>query len=172
VREGYDHVRYCGSVARLDAAERDDAKSVVLVDIGQAGCIGPPEIVPLRTTPFYQIEIHDPDTEIEQLTTRYPDADVALVHYTLHWQPDKHNLNAISSALDKIFPNCYNRDLCQSAKITRAPAGVSASSLPPLHDVAGTVRRFLEHRFQEHPERADLLSLADKLLAEDGSHSE
>ena len=120
----------------------------------------------MRATPFHQIEINDPEIEVPQLAARYPDADRALVHYTLRWQPDKHNLTAILSALDKIFPFWYGRIIEKQNATVRLDA--TSQGKPAVRDVPATVRGFLSERFKEHAERDDVLALGGELLAEEG----
>src|SRR5260370_19298217 len=54
---GQTHVRYSGSIERLDAGESDDVKGVVLADIGGQGLIGEPRFLPLDATPIYGVTL-------------------------------------------------------------------------------------------------------------------
>jgi hypothetical protein len=158
-------------VARLDAAERSDQKSVAVFEIGELGRSGEVEIVPLRSTPFYQIEITDPETQIPLLASQYPDAAQALVHYTLHWRPDRHDLPALLAQIERIFPFWYGRSLeKQGANVRPAPRAMEDAETPQLgrNNVAGTVRDFLGERFADHAEKDAVLKLAESLLAEEG----
>src|SRR5262249_8855999 len=75
------HVRYCGSIERLDLGEQHDEKSVVVVDVGPEGRRGEPVCLPLPATPIYHVDIHNPREELPALRDRYPDAGRALVRY-------------------------------------------------------------------------------------------
>jgi DNA repair protein SbcD/Mre11 len=58
------HVRYAGSIERMNVGECNDNKSVVLVDIGPDGRRGDPLCLPLHATPIYRVEILHPDTDM------------------------------------------------------------------------------------------------------------
>jgi len=45
-------IRYCGSVERLDGGDRNDEKTVAVVDIGPNGRIDDPEVLPLPFSPM------------------------------------------------------------------------------------------------------------------------
>src|SRR5713101_6990127 len=64
---GIPHVRYSGSIERLNYGERCDEKSVVLVDIGPHGRQEEPVCLPLKATTFYRIEILNPEIEMQGL---------------------------------------------------------------------------------------------------------
>src|SRR5262249_30827026 len=55
---GQKHVRYSGSIERMDLGEKDDQKGVVLFDVGPEGLRGEPTVLPLEATPVYEIEIN------------------------------------------------------------------------------------------------------------------
>lgn len=161
--QGATHIRYSGSIERLDAGDYDDQKSVVLCEVGPEGRVGEPEILPLETTPIYRVEVNDPDAEIPHLIERYPDAPGALVRYTLHWQPGKHNREELCRQIEDIFPRWYERDFKEIGGL-----GTEGSfSAQRMYDVVGTVRNYLEERLADHADRDDLLRLANGLLAEE-----
>lgn len=163
--KGASHVRYSGSIERFDAGERDDEKSVVLCKVGPEGLVGEPECLPLASTPFYSLDITDPETQIPQLAERYPDAAQALVAYTLHWQPGTHHRDELCQAIHKIFPRWYRRDFKEIGQDTSRETTFSAQR---MRDVPGTVRDYLQVRLVKHPQREQLLHLAETLLAEEG----
>jgi exonuclease SbcD len=161
---GASNIRYAGSIERLDANERSDDKSVVLIEVGPDGLRGEPAILPLESTPIHQIEITDPDTQIPLLVTQYPDAQDALVSYTLHWQPGKHNRDGLCRQVQDIFPNWYERSFKEIGQVTDGRTTFAATH---MQDVAGTVRDYLTTRLEKDPDRAELLDLAETLLAEE-----
>ncbi len=159
---GQDHVRYCGSIERLDLGECDDHKSVVVFELGPGGLRGEPRLRPLEATPLYDVAIDDPEVQVPRLREMYPDAERALVRYRLVWKAGEHDRDALLRELDSIFPRWYDRD------VTEAGAGARDSthtSLPetPL-DPAETVRHFLERELTEDADREELLRLAETLL--------
>lgn len=158
-----EHVRYAGSIERMDVAERDDQKSVVLVDVTPAGLVEPPRLLPLESTPLHTIEIEDPDVEIPELASRYPDAARALVAYTLHWEPGRHDREALAKQVQEIFPRWYSRrfvEIGHEAEDERTP------SIERVHDVARNVRDYIRHNAPEGVREA-LVEAAEELLAEE-----
>lgn len=73
---GRSHVRYSGSVEKLDLGEQRDNKSVTILEVGPAGLVGEPLLLPLPATPVYAIDLDflnsDLETELYRLhsTTR------------------------------------------------------------------------------------------------------
>jgi exonuclease SbcD len=159
---GTTHVRYAGSIERLDYAERDDNKSVILVEIGPSGRMCEPECLPLSATPIYYVEILDPKTEMGSLRDRYPNADRALVSYRLVYKPGEDNRDEICDELEAIFPRWYKREIVpEGTTLIQESIGPTT----PARDVPGTVLDYLQKRLADHPDRDDLLALTDQLLA-------
>src|SRR5262249_22650270 len=80
---GRHHLRYSGSIENLDLGEQRDNKSVTVFDLGPAGLVGEPVLLPLPSTPIYAIDLdllgRDVDTELAALRDRYPEAQQDLV---------------------------------------------------------------------------------------------
>src|SRR5262249_25541596 len=53
---GQGHVRYSGSIEKMDLGEQFDEKCVVLFDVGAEGLEGEPWTLPLESTPCYVVE--------------------------------------------------------------------------------------------------------------------
>jgi exonuclease SbcD len=159
---GKDHVRYCGSIERLDLGESDDNKSVVVLDVGPHGLRGEPRLLPLESTPLYDITIDDPHTQVPRLRDSYPDAERALVRYRLTWKAGEHDREGLLRELEAIFPRWYERDVIEAGADARdsTHASLPAAALDP----AQTVRHFLERELDGDPDRDDILRLADGLL--------
>jgi DNA repair protein SbcD/Mre11 len=157
------HVRYSGSIERFDASERDDDKSVVLCDIGPAGLVGEPVLLPLQSRPIYQIEITDPETQISGLREQYPDAERALVSYTLHWHPGKHDRDALCRAIHDVFPNVYDRAFREVGRTDDGPVRAHQ-----LADPITTVRDYLQLRLATSEHRDAVLAAAEGLMSEGG----
>lgn len=158
------HMRYCGSIERIDVAEGQDTKSVVLCDVGTCGLVGEPLLLPLRSTPIYHVEITDPDTQIAQLLASYPNAQNALVKYTLHWDPEKHIREELSRRVEEIFPHWYERNFKEIGQNGNQKTVFAQQS---LLDVVGTVRDYLNMNLAGDPQRDELLAMANELLAEE-----
>lgn len=161
---GAAHIRYSGSIERMDIGEAKDTKSVVLCDIGVEGLIGEPSLLPLDSTPIYHVEITDPDNQLAQLAANYPDADRALVKYTLHWDPLKHNREDLCRTIEAIFPRWYEHSF---QEIGQNEAQKTMFSQQNILDVVGTVRDYLTANLVNDPDQELLLTLANELLAQE-----
>ncbi len=161
---GAAHMRYAGSIERMDYGERDDQKSVVLLEIQGRRLCGPPQLLPLRCTSFYEVEIIDPDTQLPLLAQKYPDAQEALVRYVLHWDSLTHQRDRLCQQIEAIFPRWYDRTLKdkQTGIITEAGLEVQLT-----HDVVGTTRHYLHSQLEQHPLRQDLFALVEQLFVEE-----
>jgi exonuclease SbcD len=162
---GTRHVRYSGSIERLDMGERQDEKGVVLVDIGPDGRQGEPVCLPLPATSLYDVSINHPRVELSQLRERYLDAEQALVRYHVTYEAGTDNLEEILRDLDSIFPRWYDRDWCEAGALS--DVRMDLESRPTHASFHDTVYRYLEAELAEHPDQEVLLALADDLLAEE-----
>ena len=158
------HMRYCGSIERMDVAEGQDTKSVALCEVGTRGLVGEPLLLPLSSTSIYHVEITDPETQIPQLLACYPDAQNALVKYTLHWDPEKHIREELARRVEAIFPHWYERNF---KEIGQNGDQKTAFAQQRLLDVVATVRDYLNMNLAGDPQRDELLALANELLAEE-----
>ncbi|MGE5755400.1 MAG: metallophosphoesterase family protein [Planctomycetaceae bacterium] len=164
---GKPHVRYSGSIDRLDLGEKGDLKSAVLIDVGPEGLREPPALLPLDATPIYEVVLTRPEEELPNLRAMYPDSDRALVRYHLTYRPGVDNLLAIQDELDRIFPRWYDRDWHEAGAST--PTGPwPVEVAPPTHrGVRETVMDYLSAELADHDDRQAVLELAGALLAEE-----
>mgnify|MGYP001162076271 CR=1 FL=1 len=164
---GASHMRYAGSIERMDYGERADKKSVVLLEIKDKQLIGVPRLLPLQSTPFYEIEIADPETQIPLLARQYPDAELALVRYILHWDSATQHRERYCQEIEAVFRRWYARELRDTRNGTITEAGLTFQQ---THDVAATARHYLQETLKDRPEkgRTELLSLAEQLFVEEG----
>jgi exonuclease SbcD len=160
-----EHVRYSGSIDRLDLGERNDDKSVVLVEVGPEGRRGRPRTLPLDATPIYSIEIREPATEIPALRERYPDARRDLVNIQLTYTAGVDNLEKVLRELDEIFPRWYARNWTECGALGLS---LAAAEDRPARGFEDTVREYLKQELVNHPpEDCDaVLCLAEQLLHE------
>ena len=163
---GLPHVRYSGSIDRMDLGESADDKSVVVVEVGPGGRTADPRLVPLAATPVYQVQIDDPPTQVPALTATYPDHATALVKLVVRYRAGRDNLLDLRAACDEAFPRCYDRDYQEETSAATTAAG-PARPAGPARGMADTVRDYLAERLpDDDPDRAALLALAYDLLAE------
>lgn len=160
--QGNPHAQYAGSIERLDFAEANDEKHVLLLDMGPTGLRGEPVPLGLNATPLYRVEISDA-SQLEHLAERYPEHERAIVDYHVTYKPGETNPEAIRQQLDAIFPRWCRRKV--EAEGADLELGAGVSPLQP-DNVPATVRSYLEDSLTAHPDRADLLALAEKMLAD------
>src|SRR5262249_23750107 len=131
---GLPHIRYSGSIERLDLGERHEEKGVVLFNVESNSSTAEPICLPLPATPIYDVEIHDPQRELPLLGEQYRDAAQALVRYPVRYRAGVDNLEEVLSELDGIFPRWYDRDWCEAGALEATLSGfepqTSRKSMP------------------------------------------
>jgi exonuclease SbcD len=163
---GRAHVRYSGSIERLDLGERFDQKGLTLFDVGPDGLEGEPQTRPLPATPMYDLEIFSPKDELPALRATYPDAERALVRYHLHYKAGEDNLHEVLTELDRVFPRWYQRSWAEAGEL--GPALTVSGSAPGQKSFHDTVIDYLKGELANHAddERDGIVKLAEELLAE------
>jgi exonuclease SbcD len=163
---GQGHVRYAGSIERLDLGEGRDEKGVVRVDMGRDGRRGEPQVLPLDATPIYAVELGTPlQEELHELRQHHAEARRDLVQIRFRYTPGVDNLEATLRQLDAIFPRWYDR-LWTEAK---APApGSAPNEAVRAKSFEDTVRDYLKWELLDAPaaEREALLARAEALMNE------
>ncbi len=160
---GQQRMRYSGSIMRIDAGERDQQKSVVLLDMDPDGQISQLEELPIKCPPIYQIELDADDLDYDTLALRYPDADQALVQYKLIYDSSRHNLYQINRQLEKVFPRCYDRhttDIQQSKRLESFEEEID------FDNVRQTVQEYLVAQLANDSNLHQILQIADQLISE------
>lgn len=165
---GAAHVRYCGSIERMDLGEQGDQKGVVLVEIGPDGLAGEPVVLPLPSTPVYEVALRTPAEDVPRLKTEFPDAAHDLVNLHITYTAGVDQLEDVLKELDGIFPRWYARDWQEAGAL-----GPTLATLDGLRTkgFAETVREYLHQELIQHPDadREAILGLADELLKENES---
>jgi exonuclease SbcD len=158
---GMSHVRYPGSLDRLDFSERGDEKGVVLLDLGPTGLRGEPVRVPVAATPLLDLTIADPGAELPTLAQRYPERETAVVRVSVSHDPAGPSRHEITQALRRLFPR-----LAELAWIKPdSPAGgVSAGGFTPHADYRASIRDYLARELEGDADRDDVLRLAERFL--------
>jgi exonuclease SbcD len=163
---GLPHVRYSGSIERLDLGERRDNKGVVLLEIGPEGRRGEPVVLPLDATPIYSVELCTPlKQQIQQLRTQFPNAGRDLVHIQFTYTAGVDNLEETLRELEEIFPRWYSRDWIEAG--TLGP-GLTAGEANPVRSFEDTVRDYLRQELINYPDadREAVLTRAEALIKE------
>jgi exonuclease SbcD len=162
---GQAHIRYSGSIERMDLGESHDDKGIVIVDIGPKGLTAEPRVLPLDSTPIYDIVLSDPQTQLPLLAERYPDHERALVRIECAYTAGVDNREEILSAIEEIFPRWYDRQILER----NALSGTLTSGEPNrVHSFEETVRDYLDQELTNHPDevRAAVLARAEELIRE------
>jgi exonuclease SbcD len=163
---GLDHVRYCGSIDRMDLGETEEEKGIVLVDIGVEGLSEKPRWIKLDATPIYRVRIDDPAGQLPALVEKYPDCKEALIHLTICPGPDD-SLPALVSQLKTIFPRCYAQDIAERNGHGAGPAEATSAVEPGrIRNLRDTVFDYLNLQLANHADREALLALVEQVMAE------
>ena len=162
---GHEHIRYSGGIERLDLGEANNSLGAVLVEIGPAGRVGEVAVLPLGGTPIYEVQVSDPDEDLPRLKAEFADAQTDLVNLHVKYTAGTHNLEAVLRELESIFPRWYARDWTETGQLGET---LTVGEADRSKGFAETVRDYLRHELQNHPDadRDDLLALADELLEE------
>lgn len=159
---GAQHVRYSGSIEKMDLGEQADQKGVVIVEIGENGRNGEPVILPLPSTRIYEVVVLEPSEDIPRLKQEYADAKDDLVNLQIRYTAGKDQLEDVLRDLDKIFPRWYARDWKETGALgpTLVTEGVTGKGF------GETVRDYLSQELIQHDqaEREAILKIADDLL--------
>ncbi|MCI0457008.1 MAG: exonuclease subunit SbcD, partial [Gemmataceae bacterium] len=161
---GLTHIRYPGSIERLDLGEQRDDKGVLLLAIGPKGLVGEPQTLPVEATPIYAVDINDPATQIPLLADRYPDAERALVNIQFTYTAGTDNLEEILSNLEKVFPRWYARNWTEAGALGQPLTPDESGRHKSFED---RVRDYLGSELVNHPDalRQGVLARAEALLA-------
>lgn len=164
---GQTHVRYSGSIERMDLGEKDDQKGVVLFDLGPEGLREEPTVLPLDATPIYEIEIHSPQDELSGLKERYAGANEDLVRIVCTYTAGVDNREEIVRELNDLFPRWYDREINERNALDKNT--LVGGSSGPAKSFEQTVRDYLGQELTNHPEafREAVLARAEELLKEE-----
>lgn len=160
---GHEHIRYSGSIEKMDLGESRDTKSVTVFELrdGRARGIA---LLPMPSTPVYELEVTDPDADLPRLKAEYAGAETDLVNLHIRYTAGKHNLEEVLRELEKIFPRWYARDWSET---TQAGPSLVIGEADRSKSFGETVRGYLTQELTNHPddERDALLALADELIS-------
>lgn len=162
---GHEHIRYSGSVEKLDLGESRDVKSVTLFDLPPGGKATNITLLPMPATPVYELSVLDPSADLPRLKADYAGADRDLVNLHIRYTAGEHNLEEVLRELEAIFPRWYARDWQEASKV--GPTLVTGEA-DRSKSFAETVRGYLEQELMAHAddEKAELLKLADELISQ------
>jgi exonuclease SbcD len=162
---GQSHVRYSGSIERMDLGERLDEKSVVLFDLGPEGIVGEPWTLPLESTPVYEVDIQSPREELPELRKKYADARRHLVKITCRYTAGVDNREETLRELEQIFPRWYDRHVSESSALGPTLHVGEPARTKSFED---TVRDYLAQELSNHSDalRQAVLDKVEALIRE------
>ena len=162
---GHEHIRYSGSIEKLDLGEAADHKSVCVFELGSAGIVGEIRVLPLPSTPVYEVSVFDPEVDLPRLKAESEGVAEHLVNIHIRYTAGKDNLEEVLKELADIYPRWYARDWKEQSQLGPSLAPAEADRGKSFAD---TVRDYLGSELQNHggDEKAALLALAEELLSE------
>jgi exonuclease SbcD len=162
---GHAHVRYSGSIERMDLGESTDEKGVVVFDVGPAGLEGEPRTLPLEATPVYEITIDSPREQLPGLRQLYPDAQRDLVRIRCKYTAGVDNREELLRELEALFPRWYDRQVVEANALDGTLVVGEAARTKSFED---TVRDYLRQELTNHPDavRGAVLARAEALMRE------
>jgi exonuclease SbcD len=160
---GTPHIRYCGSLDRMDRAEMGYDKQALLIDIGRSGLQDIREL-PLQATPFAHVQASS-ESDLETAATELPDLQRTLVSLTLTLQQDQ-SFGALQARARQLFTRLYHAPEVRWANTPTQPNRLSDPSVINQRDVTGTVRSYLQSVLKDDPDAEALPQETETLLAE------
>lgn len=162
---GVAHVRYSGSIERMDLGESLDDKGVVVFDVGPAGLEGEPRVLPLPSTSVYEVVLDDPKIDIPLQRKLHPDATTDLVRIVCKYTAGVDNREELLRDLEDVFPRWYEREISERNELNGTLNDPRAAR--PL-SFEETVRSYLEQELTNVEEtfRAAVLGEAELLMGE------
>ncbi len=157
------HIRYAGPLDRLEFDEKDDARGVVMVEIGPDGRLGEPRDITLESTPMHEVTITEDTVTADELRAGYSDAATALFKVAVHYRAGAESLDAIERSVRMAFgKRLVGIDSREGGKEVEA-GGVEVT---PRADFRATVREYLEAKLAEDPQQREaILVLADQFMS-------
>jgi exonuclease SbcD len=148
---------YSGSLDRMDRGERNDAKSVLIVDVPS---FGPAKVesIPLPATPFYDLDLTAAD--VDGLSDRYADLDRAFVQVNLTCG-ESDDVVALQRKIRQHCPRCL--DL---AVTYPEASSVAITKIDRPEDYVGTSLQYLKEVRGQDDDFEELKSRALDLIQE------
>ena len=160
---GTPHVRYPGSLDRLDITESHD-HGAVLFEVGEKQLIGEPQYLPIPATPFHLIPLANLDEELPGLAEKYPDREQAIVKIEIAPHAFALSRNEVERQLRKLFPRQYDVKWIPAEPSERDEAPRVNTKL----SLEESVREYLKTNaeFQSDADNVELLKLAECFLSQ------
>ncbi len=161
---GQPHVRYPGSLDRLDFGETHDDHGVLLLEVNGANTVEPIRL-PIPATPFHTITITDPEADLPLLAATYPDHETAIVRITVAQPQGDLSRDEVTRQLRKLFPRLHE---LKWADAGRADSGEATPKFIPRAGFESTIRDYLGEKLAADPDKDAILALAETFLHDAG----
>ena len=102
---GMSHVRYAGSLDRMDFGEKYDDKSIVLVEIGPRGRRGEPLEIRIEPTSLLDVTLSDPLLDQEAIARLVPTASDAIIRVVISPNASIEAGDVLERAVHEAIPN-------------------------------------------------------------------
>lgn len=159
---GSEHVRYSGSLDRLDFGEQGHGHGALLVTI-DGGTKATPVHLPIPCTPFAVLRLDDPACDLHAWAAGFPDRDDSIT--LIRPAADSADRAGVQATLKLLFPRLLRVDWPDEEEAKPSADGINAESATP----AAIIRAYLETQLPaDDPERSDLLQLAQQYLTDGG----
>lgn len=166
VLRGCTHIRYAGSLDRMDFSEREEVKGVVLVDLGPEGRRCEPVPIMIEPTRLLDVTIDDANVTTETLTAQVPNAQEALVRIEVGATATADASETLNRTIREALPNVTRIDW-QPPQLDDVP---SARAVSHSGDFRFKVLDYLERRLlADDPHRQELLALATRFIDQGGN---
>jgi exonuclease SbcD len=156
---GLDHVRYSGSLDRMDFGEQDEEKGVVIVDIGPEGRRSI-STIPIEPTPLITVTIRESTAAVEQIAAQ-PAPEHAVVKVVVEPAAAEAG-SAVDLAIRDAMLNISTVEW-QSPEPVEAPAALTM----PVGSVRERVLDYVSQKSTDEHREA-LLALAAQFLDREG----
>lgn len=157
---GAPHIRYSGSLERMDRGEAQDGKQALLVEVGRGGLHNVREL-PLDATPFAHVEASS-EADLESAAANLPQPERTLVSLSLNLRREQ-SLGALQARARQVFPRLYGPP---EVRWLDPPVSARPAFELDRRDVVGTIRSYLRTTLKDDPDAEALLQLAEDLLSE------
>ncbi len=159
-------VRYPGPLDRLDFGEKDDERGVIVFDLGPKGVIGAPRWLPLEPTPFLDVRVADPDAELPALAEKYPQREKVIVRVFIE-KDGTTSRDEVGRKVKTLFPRLHQLHFPEVAPRNETRTSAPSDEKP----FADRVCAYLEAELAADPDRALVLSLANKILNDEAKEA-
>ena len=158
---GAEHVRYPGSLDRLDFGETHAGHGVLLFDI-VPGNIAPAHL-PIPATPFWTIELTEPETQMAEWASKLEATPRAIVQVRVQ-SLGSYSRDELHRLLKKTFPRLHEVQWNITSQVQ-----AQANAANPRGELNDVVRKYITARTEGDAEQARVLELLEQFLSQGGA---